>query len=213
MTSSTREALYKRAQVLALVTIGYNLLEGLFSVVFGYEDGTFTLFGFGVDSFVEVISGIGIWHMTRRMRNHPNKDIDRFERQALRITGGSFYLLALGLAVTGVGTAVNGHSPSTTFWGAIVGAVSIATMWILIRLKMQVGKGLQSSAILADAACTKACLYLSIVLLAASIAYEVTGIGLVDSLGSIAIAWFAFREGRESFEKAAGKTCSCCECG
>jgi hypothetical protein len=55
-----KSTFYKWASVLALVTIFYNLLEGMVSVFFGFQDGTVTLFGFGVDSFVEVISGIGI---------------------------------------------------------------------------------------------------------------------------------------------------------
>ena len=61
-----RSAFYKWASSLALITVFYNLLEGIVSVFFGIQDGAVTLFGFGVDSFVEVISGIGIWHMIRR---------------------------------------------------------------------------------------------------------------------------------------------------
>ena len=53
--------LYRQASLLAYVTIGYNMVEGLVSVWFGLDDETFALFGFGLDSFVEVISGIGIW--------------------------------------------------------------------------------------------------------------------------------------------------------
>jgi hypothetical protein len=45
---------------LALFTIFYNFAEGLISVFFGFSDETLTLFGFGVDSFIEVMSGIGI---------------------------------------------------------------------------------------------------------------------------------------------------------
>jgi hypothetical protein len=59
---------YKWATGLALVTIIYNLFEGVVSVFFGFEDRTVALLGFGVDSFVEVISGVGIWHMIRRMK-------------------------------------------------------------------------------------------------------------------------------------------------
>lgn len=62
--------LYKTATLLALITIGYNIAEGAVSVWFGAADETLSLFGFGVDSFVEVISGIGIWHMVRRIRSN-----------------------------------------------------------------------------------------------------------------------------------------------
>jgi divalent metal cation (Fe/Co/Zn/Cd) transporter len=82
-------------------------------------------------------------------------------------------------------------------------------MWVLIHFKIQVGKQLNSSAILEDANCTKACLYLSFTLLLASAGYELTGIGGIDSIGAILIAIFSFREGRESFAKARGESCPC----
>ena len=55
--------LLRTALILAIITVGYNLLEGIISVAFGYSDETLALFGFGVDSFVEVVSGLGILHM------------------------------------------------------------------------------------------------------------------------------------------------------
>jgi len=205
-----RHRLYQSAYFLAVFTIAYNIAEGLISVFFGLEDETMALFGFGLDSFVEVISGVGIWHMIRRIRNNrANENPDHFEQQALRITGTSFYLLTAGLVMVAVMNLVQGHRPETTVWGIIVSAVSIITMGLLIRYKLKVGRGLNSDAIIADANCTKTCLYLSFVLLIASIGYEFTGIGSLDSIGAIIIAWFSFKEGREAFGKAAGKMCSC----
>ena len=103
-----------------------------------------------------------------------------------------------------------GHKPETTFWGIIVAIVSILLMWILIHYKVKIGKQFQSQALLADADCSKACVYLSIVLLVSSVAYEVTGIGGFDSVGAVGIALFSLKEGREAFEKAKGKSaCSC----
>ena len=53
---------------LSIITIAYNIIEGLVSVYFGSTVDTLVLLGFGVDSFVEVISGIGILHMVLRMQ-------------------------------------------------------------------------------------------------------------------------------------------------
>jgi divalent metal cation (Fe/Co/Zn/Cd) transporter len=200
---------YKRASLLAQITIFYNLFEGIVSVFFGVADETLSLFGFGIDSFVEVLSGIGIYHMVSRMKHDPDADPIRFEKRALRITGISFFILAAGLIVTAVFNLFQGHQPLTTFWGIVIGLISIFTMWVLIHFKIQVGKQLNSSAILEDANCTKACLYLSFTLLLASAGYELTGIGGIDSIGAILIAIFSFREGRESFAKARGESCPC----
>jgi hypothetical protein len=51
--------------------------------------------------------------------------------------------------------------------------------------------------------------YLSIILLLSSGLYELFKIGLIDSLGALGIAFYAYREGKEAFEKAKGKTCGC----
>ena len=146
------------------VLITVNIAEGLVSVFFGLEDESMSLFGFGLDSFVEVISGVGIWHMIRRIRQNEGENPDRFEQRALRITGTGFYLLTAGLAITAVVDLYRGHKPETTFWGIVISLVSILSMWLLIHYKVKVGKQLSSPAILADAACTRACLQLSVVL-------------------------------------------------
>jgi len=199
------------ANALALITIFYNIAEGLVSVWFGLKDQTFSLFGFGLDSFVEVISAVGVWHMLRRQAKSHESEHDAFERTALRITGTSFYLLAAGLLLTAAVNIYQGHKPETTTWGIIIGAISIASMWLLIHYKVKAGKALASDAILADAACTRTCLQLSAVLLAASLGYALTGIGAVDSLGALAIAGLSYREGREAFGKAKGRSCGCCQ--
>lgn len=207
-----RSRLLQRAYVLALITILYNIVEGIISVSFGLDDESFALFGFGLDSFVEVLSGIGIWHLVRRIRSRETEDADRFERTALRTTGTAFYLLTAGLAATGLVNLIQDHRPETTVWGIVVSLVSIGTMWLLIRAKMQTGTALGSPAILADAACTRACLHLSVVLLIASAGYEITGLGGLDALGTMIIAGLSYREGREAFAKARSGSFACA-CG
>ncbi|OGT99550.1 MAG: hypothetical protein A2079_07045 [Geobacteraceae bacterium GWC2_48_7] len=203
--------LYRQASLLALVTIFYNMLEGMVSIWFGLSDETIALFGFGADSFVEVISGIAVWHMVRRaMRADPDSSRDAFERTSLRVTGGAFYLLTIGLICGAIINLLQGHVPQTTFWGIVISIISIFTMWLLIRAKKKVGHALSSAAILADAACTRTCLQLSGVLLVSSIGYELSGFGYFDSIGSLVIAWFAWKEGKEAFSKAAGESCCCC---
>jgi divalent metal cation (Fe/Co/Zn/Cd) transporter len=204
--------LYAWASALALITIFYNIAEGLVSVFFGMEDGSMSLFGFGLDSFVEVVSGIGIWHMVRRIRQNNGEHLDRFEERALRITGTAFYVLFAGLAATSIVDLYRGHKPESTFWGIVISIVSILSMWALIRAKVKVGKSLNSPAILADAACSRACLQLSVVLLAASAGYKLTGIGGLDSAGTLVIGGLCYREGKEALEKARAGLLAC-TCG
>jgi divalent metal cation (Fe/Co/Zn/Cd) transporter len=202
--------LYKRAFLLAVFTIVYNIAEGVIATFFGYKDESLTLFGFGVDSFIEVISGIGIAHMITRIKLNPDITRDQYERTALRLTGFSFYALTLGLLLSGIYNLIKGQTPQTTFAGIILSLISIITMLLLIRGKVRVGKALNSQAIIADAQCTRVCVTLSLVLLIASCVYELTRIPFIDILGALGLAYFSLNEGRECFEKAASEAlCSC----
>ena len=204
--------LIKKAFILSLITIFYNIVEGIISVYFGTGDETLALLGFGVDSFVEVISGIGIAHMILRMRYSKVQSRDSFEKTALKITGTSFYLLTIGIIIGSVFNIINDVKPTTTIPGIVVASISILTMYWLMSSKLKVGKELKSDAIIADANCTKTCFYLSFILLGASGLYELFNIAYFDIIGSLGIAYFAFNEGKEAFEKVKSGNFSCsCE--
>ena len=206
------KSLVSFALILCIITILYNIAEGVFSVFFGLNDETLALFGFGLDSFVEVISGIGILHMIIRMKRKPIAERDGFERTALKITGFSFYLLCLGLIITSLLLIVYDVKPETTIIGIVISLISILTMYALLHYKLKVGRALNSDAIIADANCTKTCFYLSFILLASSLSYEIFKIGFLDIAGSVGIAYFAFKEGKESIEKSKSSKLSCsCE--
>lgn len=202
--------LYRTAWGLAVFTILYNIAEGAVATYLGYEDESLTLFGFGVDSFIEFISGLGIAHMILRIRKHPGTHRDQFERTALRITGYAFYILVGGLVISSVANVIQGNAPTTTFWGVVISIISIVVMIFLLVGKMRIGKALHSEAILADASCTRVCIYMSLILLASSGLYEWLKIPYIDAVGSLGLAWFSFVEGKECFEKAkSDKYCSC----
>lgn len=201
---------YQLAFALAVFTIVYNIAEGIFSTYMGFEDESLALFGFGVDSFIEAVSGLGIAHMVLRIQQHPESNRDDFERRALRITGISFYVLVAGLVVTSIYNIVTSHKPETTFWGVVISIISILVMIVLIVMKIRVGKQLNSAAILADAECTRVCIYMSILLLLSSGIYELTNFTYTDSLGTLGLSYFAFKEGKECFDKAKSNKV-CCE--
>ena len=201
MTNSEQK-LYNKAFQLSLFTIFYNILEGIISMILGYEDETLSLFGFGADSFIEVISGIGIAVMIVRIRQNPESSRGKFEITALKITGTAFYLLSAGLVAGIVYNIVNHIKPETTLWGVVISLISIAVMVWLMNSKKRVGKKLDSDPIIADANCTKVCVYMSLVLLASSLIYELTGFAYADAIGAAGLAYFSFSEGREAFEKS-----------
>jgi divalent metal cation (Fe/Co/Zn/Cd) transporter len=201
--SDNEIAKYSRyALLLGMFTVVYNLAEAGVSIAFGVHDQALTLFGFGVDSLIEVISGLGIVAMILRIQRYPDTPRSAFEKTALQVTGSSLFLLALGLLATAVYNIATGRKPENTVSGVIISVVAIAIMWVLVYLKTRVGRRLNSAPILADASCSKVCIYMSAVVLAASLLYAATGIGYVDSLGALGLIYFAVHEGREAFEKA-----------
>jgi len=145
---------WKYALWLALFTIIYNFAEGIVSIIFGVHDETLTLFSFGIDSFIEVVSGLGILAMVIRFRQNLNTPRSHFERTALQITGTSFYLLALGLGATSICNLFTAHKPATAIPDIIISLISISVMWAVAFSKRKVGHALNSSTILADANCT-----------------------------------------------------------
>jgi len=203
--------LYKKAYQLSLFTIFYNLIEGILSMILGYKDETLTLFGFGVDSFIEVMSGIGIAIMLLRIKQNPESLKSSFEIKALKTTGTAFYLLSAGLGMGIILDLVKHHKPETTFWGIIISLISIAVMVWLMIAKKKTGKQLNSEPIIADANCTKVCVYMSIVLLLSSLIYELTGFVYADVIGAAGLIYFSVSEGKEAFEKAKGKEDKCCD--
>lgn len=207
-----RNTLYNIALGLSLFTIFYNLAEGIISVGFGIADETLALFGFGMDSFIEMVSGIGIAHMVWRTQQQGEFKRDDFERTALRITGYAFYGLVAILSISVILNIWTQHRPDTTVPGIVVSLISIVVMLLLLYAKLYVGKHLGSASMIADANCTRACIYMSLILLLSSVVYVLTGFGYADTIGTIGIIYFCVQEGKECFDKAKGKASCCGHC-
>jgi divalent metal cation (Fe/Co/Zn/Cd) transporter len=207
---TSEQRLWSLTLFLAYCTIGYNLAEGILASYFGLSDESLALFGFGLDSFIEVISGVGILMMVYRTRRHISNRTSA-EQRALRISGTAFYLLALSLVIGAGITVWVGQKPETTLASIIITSISILLMWTLSSTKISLGKRLNSPAIIADGKCTRVCLWMSIVVLASAVLFHFTEIGYIDAIGAIGLAYFSWKEGKESFEKASSEQLCGCE--
>jgi len=204
--------LWRLAFGLAVFTIIFNIAEGVISIYFGVQDDALTLFGFGLDSFVETISALGVAAMIIRIRKNPETPKGKFEVMALRITGWCFYVLSVLLAAGILNNIITGAKPESTIPGIVISSISIISMLALVISKKRLGKELNSPPLIADANCNLVCIYMSIVLLISSAAYEFFGLGFIDILGTAGIIYFSVKEGIESFQKAKGIECSCDDC-
>ncbi|MBL8005590.1 MAG: cation transporter [Candidatus Kapabacteria bacterium] len=207
---TSEQRLWSLTLFLSYCTIGYNVAEGIIASYFGLSDESLALFGFGLDSFIEVISGVGILMMVYRTRRHISNRTSA-EQRALRISGTAFYLLALSLVIGAGITIWFGKKPETTIASIIITSISILLMWTLSSTKISLGKRLNSPAIIADGKCTRVCLWMSVVVLASASIFHFTSFGYIDAIGAIGLAYFSWKEGKESFEKASSEQLCGCE--
>lgn len=202
---------WQYALYLAIGTVIFNFAEGAVSLYFGIREEALSLLGFGLDSFIETISALGIAHMVMRISRSGETFRDKFERTALRITAWCLISLAL-ILVLGAGISIfSGREPGTTIPGAIIASISILLMGFLIGAKNYIGKKLSSQPIIADSRCNLVCIYMSVILLVSSLLYEFFAIPYIDALGALGIAWFSWKEGREALAKSRSeKLEDCC---
>jgi divalent metal cation (Fe/Co/Zn/Cd) transporter len=205
--------LVKTARRLAWFTVGYNILEGLVSVAFGLKDGSLSLFGFGLDSFIEVLSAVIILWRLRREFDGGAGSVQR-ERLSTRGIGILFALLTAVIAVNSALRLMNHVHPETALPGIIISLASLSFMYWLYTAKMRVAKALDSRALKSDAVCSLACIWLSVVLLAGSGVYFLTKVWWIDSAAAIVIAGLILREGIENIQGSLKKDFDgCCSCG
>ncbi|MBK9698202.1 MAG: cation transporter [Propionibacteriaceae bacterium] len=191
--------LTRRGLRLAWFTIGYNVVEGVVAVTAGALAGLVSLVGFGIDSGIESLSAVLVaMRLSARLR-HGTVD-EAKERRALRLVAITFFLLAGYVTVAGVRDLVAGEVPNTSPVGVGVLVASLIVMPLLAGAKRRVGVALGGDPlILADAAETRICVWLSVSTLAGLLLFQLTGAAWLDAVAGFVIAAFAVHEGIEAW--------------
>lgn len=192
----------RRARLLAGLTIGWNVVEGLVSMGFGISEESVALFGFGLDSWVEVGSaGVVWWKLTRPAGCATTQKSQ--ERKATRWISGLFLVLAAATGGGALAQLATGHHPESTVPSLVVSVVSLLMMGFLWRAKKAAAVALNSRTLEMDAACSLACIQLSVTLFAGSLLYVlVPGLWWADGVAALALAGFIAREGWEGWQAA-----------
>ncbi len=202
-----RLALGRRALVLALVTVGYNIVEGIVSVAFGAAAGSIALVGFGLDSFVESLSGgVMIWRFGQHGRLSEEQE-RRVEKRAVKLVGWTFFILAAYIAFEATKKLITREMPEPSLPGIIIALVSIVTMPTLFLLKRRTARSIGSHSLAADSKQTLACSLMSVALLAGLLLNQLWGIWFADPIAGLVIAAWLVKEGVETVRS--GELCSC----
>ena len=189
--------LARRALAASIFTVVYNVVEGVVSMVLGALAGSPALLGFGLDSFVEALSGgVMVWRFGRHAELSA-KEIERREERAIKLVGWTFLVLGAYILYESAEKLWRHEAPHASPGGLVLAVLSIIIMLFLARVKKSLGQQLHSHSLLADATETLVCIWLSVSLLVGLGLNWLLGWWWADPVTGLVIAGFLFREGRE----------------
>lgn len=188
-------------------TIALAALEALAALLSGVWAGSVALVAFGADSLIEMISGLVVFgQLTALVQAREGGGLG--EHRSHRILAVLFYALAVYVTINAAVALVSVHHPRENALGVVVSAASTVAMPLLAWRKRRGARLLKARGLAAvarlvasDAAETALCATLALSTL----------IGVVlaswhwwwaDPLSSLAVVYFALREGREAWECA-----------
>jgi len=200
-----REAALRQGITLEGVTVGYNALEGLVAIAAGIAAGSVALTGFGIDSVIEVASGVLLWWRLRAELGLAPLG-PTVEHRAAR--GAGFLLLALGVYIVtdSVRVLVTGSRPESSLIGIVLTALSLIVMPLLARGKLRVAASLGSRALRADAHESIVCAWLSATTLLGLGLNAVLGWWWADPVAASAMLPLIVREGLEALRGEASES-------
>jgi len=200
------ENLHGRALLLSYFTVGYNVLEGIASIAAGALAGSIALVGFGMDSFIESISGgVMIWRFSQRGLTESEEQ--KVEAKAVKLVGWSFFILAAYIVFEAAKKLVEREVPQPSLFGIIVATASLIIMPVLFIAKRRTGRKLGSHSLVADSKQTLACTFMSAALLLGLLANRLFGLWQADPVVGGFIGIWLVREGIETLRRR--ELCSC----
>ncbi len=173
----------------------------------GFLAGSIALVGFGLDSFVESLSGsVMIW----RLRKHgkiSEEEEEKVERRAVRLIAYTFFILGAYVCYESIEKLYGHEIPDPSLLGIIIAIISIIVMPILFYLKYQTGKSMGSRSLIADSKETLACVFLSGALLVGLGLNYLYGFWQADPIVGLLIVTYLLKEGYSTLKE--GELCSC----
>ena len=189
------------AKILLIVTILYNVGEGLVALWSGVVAGSIALVAFGADSYLEVAAAsLVLWRVSIQDEEYA----EQIEGRVVRFIGWTFIALSAAIVFQSTWALVNGAGAEESLVGIVLAVLSVTVMPLIAFWKLQIAaKGnLQSIAI--EAKETIACSALSITLLVGLVANALVGWWWLDAVTALLLVPWLVREGLEGIR---GETC------
>ena len=186
---------YKKALLLSYLTVGYNILEGVVSLIAGSMAKSPALLGFGFDSFIESFSGLVMVWRFYRYQDLKEDEEKKIESKASCLVGWSFLILGSYVAYESIKKLYFLEIPNPSLLGVIVALISIILMPLLYWIKYKTGKELHSHSLMADSKQTLLCSLMSVALLLGLGLNYFFGLWWADPVTGLILVALMFREG------------------
>ena len=199
--------LNKKALILSYFTVGYNIIEGVVSIMAGVIANSIALVSFGVDSFIESLSGsVMIWRF-RKHESLTEEQVEKMEQKAIKLVGYSFVILGLYVLYESGSKLYFQEKPEPSLFGIIIAVLSLIIMPFLAYMKHDTGKKLNSKSLVADSKQTYVCTIMTITLLIGLGLNFFYGMWWADPAAGLVIALFLFKEGYAALTEK--ELCNC----
>jgi len=199
--TAERQKLVKHGEMLQYITIAYTSIEALVALISGSMACSIALIGFGLDSAIEVTSGLA---SLLRLRADGKDWHLKAENASLKIAGWCFLALAAYVGFEAVSALIKHDEPSRSVPGLVLAAVSVIFMPWLSRAKRKVAQELGSRALETDSKQALFCSYLSGILLAGLVLNTTLQWWWADSAAALIMVPIMAREGLLALQ---GKSC------
>lgn len=200
-----RNRLLRRGLLLSVITVIWNIVEGVLAVTAGVLSNSVALIGFGIDSFLETASaGTVGWRLRAELRGGSPAATQMLDRRASRVAGGLLLLLAVYLVLDAGRQLLGlGQEAQVSPLGMVITAIALATSPFLGWAKLRTARSLGSRALRADAYETITCAWLSLGTLGGLILNGAFGWWWADPVAALLLVPLIVREGLEGWRGAA----------
>ena len=197
----SRPAAIKRGVTLEVLTIAWMVVEAAVALGAGVAAHIVLLTAFGIDSVIELLSGIVLFRRLSAESAGESPDaVERLEVRTIRVSAVLLVVLCVYVLLSSIAGIVLRVMPSGSVVGLAVSAAAIVAMPLLARAKRRVNHVIDSPSLRADIAETISCAYLAAVTLVGLLASMLLGWWWAQYVAALALLFWLIPETREALE-------------
>lgn len=181
------------------ITVAWMLVEVGVSGFAAWTAHSPAILGFGVDSFVELLSATVVL-----LQFAPAFAIS--EHKAARASGALLFVLAFAVAGIAAATLVLRIRPEVSCAGIVITIAALIVMPMLAKLKRREARRSKNVALAADAAQSATCAYLALIALAGLACNALFHVSWIDPVAALASIPVLIKEGKSAWR---GDACGC----